>query len=223
MLATDRFRAVVVDYADQARAPGALDALADLDRQGTVSPLQAGLVRLNGREYRNAVALFDQVEPGSPDWGAAQLSSVEALLKLGSDDLARQALQTVAESDALHAGRALLRLGQLDERDGATADAEATYLRMAKVAPDRASEALFHVGFTRFVRGDRAGALSAWQTGLASGPLAPSLQAQLLYWTARAMPADSGPAQAALNKAAATAPDSYYGLRAQLPRTRRPG
>ncbi len=215
VLATDRFRAVVVDYADQARAPGALDALADLDRQGTVSPLQAGLVRLNGREYRTAVALFDQVEPGSPDWGAAQLSSVEALLKLGSDDLARQALQTVAESDALHAGRALLRLGQLDERDGATADAEATYLRMAEVAPDRASEALFHVGFTRFVRGDRAGALSAWQTGLASGPLAPSLQAQLLYWTARAMPADSGPAQAALNKAAATAPDSYYGLRAQ--------
>jgi soluble lytic murein transglycosylase len=214
-LATDRFRAVIMDYADQARAPGALDALVDLDRGGTVSTLQAGLVRLNGREYRTAAALFDQVEPSSPDWGAAQLSRVEALLKLGSDDQARQALQSVAGATVPQAGSALLRLGQLHERDGAIADAEATYTQMAEVAPDRASEALFHVGFTRFVRGDRAGALSAWQTGLASGPPAPSMQAQLEYWMARALPSGSGPAQDALNKAAATAPESYYGLRAQ--------
>jgi len=31
-VAMDRFRAVVVDYADQARAPGALDALVDMGR-----------------------------------------------------------------------------------------------------------------------------------------------------------------------------------------------
>jgi soluble lytic murein transglycosylase len=215
VLAANRIRAIVVDYADQARAPGALDALVDLDRDGTVSPLQAGLVRLNGREYRNAVALFDQVEPSSPEWGAAQLSSVEALLKLGNDDQARQTLQTIADTDVLHAGSALLRLGQLQERNGAMADAEATYLRMAEVAPDRASEALFHVGFTRFVRGDRASALSAWQTGLASGPPAPTVQAQLQYWTARALPAGSVLAQDALNRAAVAAPESYYGLRAQ--------
>ena len=67
----------------------------------------------------------------------------------------------------------------------------------------------------RFVRGDRAGALSAWQTGLASGPPAPALQAQLLYWIARAMPAARREAQDALNQAAAAAPESYYGLRAQ--------
>ncbi len=214
-LAAERFRAVVVDYADQARAPGALDALADLDRAGTVSPLQAGLARLNGREYRTAVSLFDQVEPGSPDWGAAQLGRVEALLKLSNDDQARQGLQTVADSDAAHAGSALLRLGQLQERDGALSDAEATYMRMAELAPDRAAEALFHVGFMRFVQGDRAGALSAWQTGLASGPPTPSMQAQLRYWTARVLPAGTGPAQDALSKAATIAPESYYGLRAQ--------
>jgi len=213
--AADRFRAVVVDYADQARAPGALDALMDMGRDGSVSPLQAGLVRLNGHDYRTAVSQFDQVEPGSPDWGAAQLNRVEALLKLGSDDQARQALQAVAETDALHAGSALLRLGQLQERDGALADAEATYLRMAEMAPDRAAEAFFHVGFTRFVRDDHPGALSAWQTGLASGPPAPAMQAELYYWSARALPAGSAPQQEALNRAAAAAPESYYGLRAQ--------
>jgi soluble lytic murein transglycosylase len=214
-LAVTRFRAVVVDYADQARAPGALDALVEMDRGATVSPLQAGVVRQHGREYRTAVALFDQVDPSSPDWGAAQLGRVEALLKLGSDDAARRTLLAVADTDAPHAGSALLRLGQLQERDGDTANAEASYLRMVQIAPNRAAEALFHVGFTRFIRGDRAGALSAWQTGLASGPPEPSMQAQLLYWTARAMPPDSGSWQEALNRAAAAEPESYYGLRAQ--------
>src|SRR6267378_3410537 len=73
-LAIERFRAVVVDYADQARAPGALDALIEMERGGTVSPLQAGLARLNGKEYRTAIGLFDQVDPGAADWGAAQLN-----------------------------------------------------------------------------------------------------------------------------------------------------
>ncbi|MCA1647436.1 MAG: transglycosylase SLT domain-containing protein [Chloroflexi bacterium] len=214
-LAANRYRAVVVDYVDQARAPGALDALIELDQGRTISPLQAGLVRLHDHDYRAAVALFDQVEPSSPDWGTAQLNRVEALLKIGNDDDARQALRTVAVMDAPHAGSALLRLGQLQERDGASAAAEATYVRMAEVAPDRAAEAQFHVGFTRFVRGDRPGALSTWQTGLASGPPSPTLQAQLQYWIARALGPGSASAQNALNSAVATAPESYYGLRAQ--------
>jgi soluble lytic murein transglycosylase len=214
-VAIDRFRAVVVDYADQARAPGALDALNDMDRAGTVSPLQAGVVRLNDRDYQRAISLFGQVDSTSPDWAPAQLSRAEALVKLGDVERARRTLTAVAESDTREAGSALLRLGQLDERDGDESAAESKYQRMADAAPDRAAEALFHVGFTRFVRDDRAGALDAWQTGLASGPPAPVLQAELQYWSARAMPAGSSQAQEALNLAAAAAPESYYGLRAQ--------
>jgi soluble lytic murein transglycosylase len=41
------------------------------------------------------------------------------------------------------------------------------------------------------------------------------MQAQLRYWTARVLPAGTGPAQDALSKAATIAPESYYGLRAQ--------
>ena len=88
--AADRFRAVVVDYADQARAPGALDALVDMDRGTTISPLQAATVRLNEHDYTTAVGLFDQVSTDSPDWGPAQLSRAEALLKLGNEDEARR-------------------------------------------------------------------------------------------------------------------------------------
>jgi soluble lytic murein transglycosylase-like protein/tetratricopeptide (TPR) repeat protein len=214
-LATDRFRAVVVDYADQARAPGALDALADMNRGATVSPLQAGVVRFNDHDYRAAVSAFDQLDSSSPDWGAAQLKRAEALLKLGQDDRARATLTATVDGDPSSAGSALLRLGQLDERDGDPAAAEANYLRMADAAPDRTAEALFHVGFTRYVRGDVAGALDAWQTGLASGPPAPTLQSQLRYWIAKARPAGSADAQEALTLAAAAAPETYYGLRAQ--------
>ena len=157
-LAIDRFRAVVVDYADQARAPGALDALIDMDRGATVSPLQAGVVRLNDRDYRRAVTLFDQVDPASADWGPAQLSRAEALLKLGDEERARRTLSALADGDTRDAASALLRLGQLDERNGDESAAESKYVRMADAAPDRAAEALFHVGFTRFVRDDRTGA-----------------------------------------------------------------
>jgi len=213
--AADRFRAVVVDYADQARGPGALDALVDMGRGATISPLQAANVRMHALDYPAAIALFDQVGTDSPDWGPAQLSRAEALLKLGNEADARQALQAVADTDAANAGSALLRLGQLDERNADESEAEALYAQMAQAAPDRAAEAFFHMGFTRYVRGDRTGALAAWQTGLASGPPAPALQAELLYWTARAAPNGSARAADALNQAAAAAPETYYGLRAQ--------
>jgi soluble lytic murein transglycosylase len=214
-LAADRFRAIVVDYADQARGAGALDALVDMGRGGTVSPLQAGTVRFNALDYHAAIDQFDQVNPGSADWGAAQLKRADALVKLGSEDDARAGLQSVVDSGSTSAGGALLRLGQMDERDDDPSSAEANYLRMAQVASDRAPEALFHVGFTRYVRGDVSGALSAWQTGVTSGPPAPDLQAQLQYWIGKAQPAGSAAAQEAFNRAAAASPESYYGLRAQ--------
>ena len=215
-LAGDRYRAVVVDYADQARAPGALDALTDMGFGASVSPFQAGSVRFKAADYRAAVAQFDQVNPSDPDWGPSQLSRADALLKLGVANDARAGLESVAQAGGPSAASALLRLGQLDERDGNESTAESHYQLMAQVAPDRAAEALLHIGFTRFVRGDRDGALAAWQSGLASNPQTDSLQAQLWYWTARGQPTSlDGPRQEAFNRAAAAAPESYFGLRAQ--------
>ena len=215
LLAVERFRAVTVDYADQARAPGALDALVEMERGATVSPLQAGLVRLNGQEYRAAIALFDQVDSTNPTWGAAQVARADALLKLGDEDAAQAGLLAAADADPTQAGAALLRLGQVQMRQGALTLAAGTFERMSQTAPDRAAEALFHLGFVRFVRGDRAGALAAWQAGLRSGPPTPTMQTQLLYWSAKAAPDQAGGAREALRQAVATAPESYYGLRAQ--------
>jgi soluble lytic murein transglycosylase len=211
-LAKERFRAVVVDYADQARAPGALDALIELGADGTVSPLQAGTARMTGQQYRTAIAQFDQVDASSPDWGPAQIKRADALLQLGNDSDARQALEAVASSGAPAATGALLRLGQLQERDGDWSTAEATYVRAAGIPSDRTPEALFHVGFSRLIQGNTDGALAAWESGLTSGPPTPALQAQLLYWIGRTQP---GAAGQSFIQAAAVAPETYYGLRAQ--------
>jgi soluble lytic murein transglycosylase len=213
--AVDGFRSVVVDYPEQARAPNALDALTDMGRGDAVSLYQAGMARLNGKDYLAAAGLFKQIDQSNPDWGFAQLSRAEALLKLGREAAARQALQAVADAGGSSAGSALLRLGQLDERDGDESTAEMHYASMAQAAPDRTSEALFHLGFTRFMRQDAAGALATWQQGLGSGPPAPSMQSQLQYWMSKALPAGSAEAATALNRAATADPESFYGLRAQ--------
>jgi soluble lytic murein transglycosylase len=223
-LAAERFRAIVVDYADQARGPGAVDALNDLGRGASISPLQAGVVRLSAKDYRAAIDQFDLVSADSADWGTAQLQRAEALLKLGDSDAARAGLHDVIDAGDPGAGAAWLRLGQLDERDGDLASAEANYQNMAQAAPDRAAEALFHVGFTRFVRGDRSGALDAWRSGLASGgPPSPSVFAELEYWVGKALPVGSAEAQEAFNRSAAAAPESFYGLRAQEQISQRDG
>ena len=141
------------------------------------------MVRLNGtRVHAPRSACSTRSTRAVPIGAPAQLNRAEALLKLGNDDDARQALQRVADTDAAHAGSALLRLGQLQERDGDEAAAEATTCD-GQAAPDRAAEALFHVGFTRYrARRSRRVRWRPGRPGLASGPPAPTLQAQLLYW-----------------------------------------
>ena len=85
-LAAERFRAVVVDYGDQARGPAALDALIDMGRGDSISPLQAGLVRLRARELlgRHRVSSTRWTST-NPDWVTAQLNRAEALLKLNDE------------------------------------------------------------------------------------------------------------------------------------------
>jgi soluble lytic murein transglycosylase len=217
-LAADRFRAVVVDYPETARAPGALDALADLGWQATVSPYQAGLVRFNARDDSHAAGLFEQVDPASPDAGPAHLKHAAALLRLGQTADALQELQATAEAYSAESGSALLQLGQAYERDGRYTSAEDAYTRMGQLAPDRLPEALYHGGLSRYLRSDVDGAIAAWRQALASGgSVSNPLRAQILFWKAKALVAqgiDPAEAREALDQAAAASPDSYYGLRA---------
>jgi len=212
-LAVDRFRAVVVEFPETARGVGALDALVEMDRHGVISPLQGGTARLQGREYTAALTLFDQVGPESPDWGAARFGYATTLIRQGREDEARRTLLGLADADGGQAGRALLQLGQLQERAGEFAEAEATYVRATGV-PDGAAEAWYRAGFVRYVRGDHGGALAAFNAGLTVEPKTPVVAAQLWYWAGRLAAPGSAEAQRAFSEAAAAAPESFHGLRA---------
>jgi peptidoglycan lytic transglycosylase len=210
----DRFRAIVVELSETARAPGALDALVEMGRGGVVSPYQAGTVRLNARDYSAALDLFNQVPAATEDAGLAGLGSAAALIKLGREDDARIELAALADNEPSIAGRALLQLGQLQMRAGEFSKADNTFARMATLAPERAGEALLYSGFTRYVRQDTSGALDAWRRGLAiESP--PQIQSQLQFWLGKVLPPGSAEAIDALNQALALAPDTYHGLRAQ--------
>ena len=210
----DRFRAVVVDYPESARAPEALDALVDAGRGGTVSLLQAGMVRLNDKDYEAALALFDKVPPSSPDAGPAGVGRATALVKLGREDDARIGLAALADNVPSAAGMALLQLGQLQLRAGEFAKADNTFGRILALAPDGAAEALLWSGISRYVRNDLAGALDAWDRGLWSRPSL-QVEAELHFWRAKVLPPGSAEASDALTRAISLVPDSYYGLRAE--------
>lgn len=211
-LAAERFRAIVVDLPDTARAPGALDALVDLGQAVTISPLQAETVRLQARDDAAVVALGNQVDPASADWGQAQIGKADALSRLGRDSEAETVLESVADAGAPDACTALIALGRLKQRAGETSAAEQSYLRAAQTTSDQVPVAWFGVGFMRYLRGATAEAIAAWGTGLASGPPTPAVQAQLLYWIGKASAA--GDSRAAYEAAVRAAPESYYGLRA---------
>lgn len=214
-LATDRFYSVVVDYPDSARAPGALDTLSRMGLAGVVSPYQAGLVHVAAHQDATAASDFEQVDASSRDAGPAHLKHAAALLRLGRSEAARQELQATADAYPAEAGEALLQLGQAYERETDYVSAETAYARAGQAAPDRLPEGLYHVGLTRYLRGDADGALAAWRQALSGGGnLSGPLRAQVSYWKAKLLDPASAEAHEALQQAMAAAPDSYYGLRA---------
>jgi soluble lytic murein transglycosylase len=221
-LAAERFRAVVVDYPDQPRAPGALEALDEMGRVGTISPYQAGLVRLNAREYGAALTLFEQTDAAHPDAGASRFNHAVALGRLREDEQAVQELQHLAETNRAWAGSALLRAGRALESSGKLAEADAAYTRLGHLDPtsDRLAEAHLRAGLTRYFRDDVSGAIAAWQAALDPGhKTTPGLKAQTLFWLGKALAKQHGSSSAeardAWTRAVAAAPETYYGLRAQ--------
>ncbi len=222
-LAVQRLRTLVVDFGDQPGAAAGLDALAAMGAEDAVSPYQAGVALSHAGAYVAAVAQLDNVPEDSPDAGAAHLAHAGALAKLDRGDDALAELAATAQAFPSQAGAALLRAGQLLERNGRYADADAAYSQVAQVATTSAAapEAALRAGIVRYAQDDWSGALAAWRTALdldRAGRLTPAMRVETLFWRGKALARTGGAASAdardAWLQAAAAAPESYYGLRA---------
>ena len=207
----------MVDYADQARAPGALDALTEMGQRGVVSPLQAGTVRFNARYYAAALAQFEQVVAGSPDAAAAHLGHANTLVRLGREEEAIDELRRAADAYPSDAGPVLIRAGRLLESNGMSSDAEATYLRTTEIAPDRAPEASVRRPDALSQRRDQRRTRRWQMRSTAPSERLAAVRAQLWFWRAKVLQRRDGTASSAARDALGggrTAPETYYGLRA---------
>ena len=187
--------------------------------RGTVSPLQAGMVRLNGSRLPGGGR---PVRPGRPEQSGLGPGAARAVPRRCSSwattDDARQGLEGVADerrraqrrpraAPARPARRARRRRGR---RRG---DVSAHGSRPRQI--ERA-EAQFHIGFTRFVRGDRPGALAPGRRVWPAAHPPPRCRRSCCTGWQGSLPAGSAAAQDALNQAAAAAPET-------LLRSARPG
>ncbi len=203
----------------------ALRLLDELQATDKVDPFVLGRARYYAVDYRNAVTAFDQYlqsDPNGPDAPSARLYRALASLTPGNEPNALGELDALADDpnqDSDTASQALLAAGEALEGLNDPAEAEAHYQKLLDKFPrlDPAATAGFRLGLVRYVRGDDAAAIAAWDDLIARREdLDPADVARALYWRGKAL-ARTGrtdEANTAYAQAVAVTPSSYYSLRA---------
>ena len=203
----------------------ALRLLDELHAADQVDPFVLGRARYYAVDYHNAVTAFDRslrADPNGPDAPSARLFRALASLTPGNEPNALHDLDTLANDpnqDSDIAAQALLEAGQALEGLSEPDQAEAHYLTLLNRFPrlDPAATAGFRLGLLRYLRGDDADALAAWDGLMARhDDLTSDNVARASYWRGKVLGrmrrADE--ARQAFEAAAAVTPASYYSLRA---------
>ena len=205
--------------------PDALRLLDDLQASDQIDPFVLGRARYYAVDYRNAVSAFDQYlkqDPNGPDAESARLFRGLASLTPGNEPNALRDLDALADDpnqDSDIASQALLNAGEALEGLSEPDQAEAHYQKLLDKFPrlDAAATAGFRLGLLRFVGGDFAGAVAAWDGLIARREdLTSDDVARAFYWRGKALSAlgHTDEAHDAYSQAAAITPASYYSLRA---------
>ncbi len=221
--AIDAYATVVRSYPGTAGARQALDAL-DALAPKAVSAFERGMVRYRSHRYTEARRLFGQFldeQPEHPDTPRAlfYLAATEEYL----DDVTAAVAHYDAVADRFPASErapdALWYAGRLREQSGNADGAIRTYGRLMERYPssERAAAAAFRNGLVRHLRRDYGGAIDVWN-GLAVNGSDRAARAAALYWRGFAQRAlgDAATAAESFRLAEATAPYSFYGVRARL-------
>jgi soluble lytic murein transglycosylase len=211
---------VLVEYPATSAASAALDELlaAGID----VDPYYQGLVHLRAFRNEEAQAAFERYlaqTPQPPLAGSATYYSAVLAERRGDTEDAIEAYARAQELDpqGLLADDALWWRGRLLEADGRLSEAESVYDDLLALYPNSewAAEASFRHALLAYKQRRYEDATRQWTLFAqnAHGEEA----ARFLFWAGKAALASGSPdAYATLERAAAAAPESYYGLRATL-------
>lgn len=177
--------------------------------------LEAGSPELALNEFQ---ILLD-THPDDAYWGSAVIGKARALAALGRLPEAIAAYRSLPESlpDHVRAPEALWSAAQLLEGDGDLPAAALAYLELADRYPDDdgAPAARFRAGLLRYQAGDSPGATAAWEELTRWYPADERAQAAQFWLGKTALEAgEIVTGTAILSRTAASAPWSYYGLRA---------
>ena len=180
----------------------------------------AGVIRYLFWSFRAARADFEAYLAAYPDGDRAVEARYYRALSSAANDTTTQLLQLASDvPDDDFAPMALLEAGKAQEELGDYASAETIYDRLVATYPTRDAglDGAFRRGLARYMRGNLSGALSAWDELLGRNP-DPSMQAEALYWSGKALEAqgDDVSARGKYQTAAAARPVTYYVLRAQV-------
>lgn len=150
----------------------------------------------------------------------AWFQEAETLALLGAVDQAAATFQQMAAGYPGHwrAVQALWRAAQVYDEAGRSWDASTAYTQAAATYPDAtyAADARFRAGFTHYLNQAIQTAADTW-ANLLPQETDPAMRARLLLWLGKAAQQLGNPveAQEKWSEAAATAPNRFWGLRAQ--------
>lgn len=218
----DRLARLVRELPEHPRAADALDALNSMQGADAITWTQAGLVRLQARDYQAALDGFDvalQEAPNGAEASTARYNRAVAILRLGKElEAAREMRAMAARYPASSiAPIALLRAGRIVESNDLLDEAAAMYTELVNGYPatNQGRNGRFRLGLIRYLRGDVVGASGAWDA-LARDGAERDLQSLALLWQGKAaqLAGNDAEATARWQRAVEIGPDTFSGLRA---------
>ncbi|HYY90345.1 MAG TPA: transglycosylase SLT domain-containing protein [Chloroflexota bacterium] len=213
-------RTSISEFPRSRKAPDGVELLEKLGGMRAEDRFFAGLIRYYFWNFRGARADFDAYLAALPDGDRAIDARYYRALSSQPKDTTDQLLKLAQQfPDDDFAPMALLEAGKAQEELKDYASAERIYDQLvgSYSTRDAGLEGAFRRGLARYMHGDLAGALAAWDDLLSrerDGPV----RAKALYWSGKVLAARGNPT-AARDKfvaAASVRPVDYYVIRAEV-------
>jgi soluble lytic murein transglycosylase len=221
-LAVKKLSLLLREFPEHPRALTALELLNTLQESSAITWTQAALVRLQARQEVAARSGFETAlaeSPNGPEAAVARYQLATLILKQGRESDAAREMRLAAEQQPSSwiAPTALYRAARIIESNGGLDEARQIYGRLASDYPDvkDGRSGRFRLGLLQYLRGDRSGALSTWES-LANDDASREIQTLALQWQGKTYweLGNRTDGDERLQRAQQLGPDTFGGIRA---------